>query len=317
MVESKQFTHESTTMPLAYRLVFGALAGMGAATFCHPLDVIRVQMQTEGVQYKSAMDAAVKIYDRAGLVGGLFAGVSAAYLRQWMYGSFRIGIYSYLLEQTQNQNIAAGRDKNDIPFSTKLAMGCCSGGIGSFIGTPTEVALVRLSIDSKLTPAERRNYANVVDCFVRISKEEGVINLWRGVTPTVLRATVLSAAQMGCTSEIKGKLSSSGYFGPNGSWGYGLPMMFCSTLCSSFVANIVANPFDVIKSRMQSMTIDTNGKAPYKSMSDCFVKSMKSEGILVLWSGFTPAFVKLAPYTIISLILADKLTKAVTGKDAF
>ena len=31
-------------------------------------------------------------------------------------------------------------------------------------------------------------------------------------------------------------------------------------------------------------------------------------------SGFTPAFLKLAPYTTISLILTDKLTKAWTGK---
>lgn len=44
---------------------------------------------------------------------------------------------------------------------------------------------------------------------------------------------------------------------------------------------------------MQNMSIDANGKAPYKSMSDCFVKSVKSEGFLVLWKGFTPAFVKL------------------------
>ena len=188
---------DASSTPLTHRLVFGALAGMGAATFCHPLDVIRVQMQTEGVQYTNTMDAATKIYSRSGLVEGLYAGVSAAYLRQWMYGSFRIGIYSYLLEQTQNENERMGRDKNDIPFSRKLAMGCCSGGIGSFIGTPSELALVRLSADSKLPPAERRNYANVVDCIVRISKEEGVTNLWRGVTPTVLRATVLSSAQLG------------------------------------------------------------------------------------------------------------------------
>ena len=65
------------------------------------------------------------------------------------------------------------------------------------------------------------------------------------------------------------------------------------------------------------MPIDpTTGQAMYSSMVDCIVKSVKSEGILVLWRGFTPAFVKLAPYTIISLTLADKLTRAVTGKDA-
>jgi hypothetical protein len=192
-----EISSDASSTPLTHRLVFGALAGMGAATYCHPLDVIRVQMQTEGAQYKNTMDAMAKIYCRSGLVEGLYAGVSAAYLRQWMYGSFRIGIYSYLLEQTQNENERMGRGKNDIPFSRKLAMGCCSGGVGSFIGTPSELALVRLSADSKLPPAERRNYANVVDCIIRVSKEEGVTNLWRGVTPTVLRAIVLSSAQLG------------------------------------------------------------------------------------------------------------------------
>lgn len=289
---------------------------IGAATICHPLDVIRVQMQTGGVHYTSTFDAATKIYARSGLIEGLYAGITAAYLRQWMYGSFRIGIYAYLLEQKQNDNIRHGREKNDIALSHKLMMGCISGGIGSFIGTPSELALVRMSADSKLPLAERRNYSNVVDCIGRISKEEGVTKLWRGATPTVLRATLLGSCQMGVTSEIKGKLSASGVFGPNGSYFYGLPMMFCSTLCSSFVANIVANPLDVMKSRLQSMPVDSNGKAMYSSLSDCFVKSVRAEGIMVLWSGFTPAFIKLAPYSIISLTLVDKLTKAFTGKEA-
>ena len=265
--------------------------------------------------------------------------------------SVDIRIILLFREQTQLQNVAQGRDKNDIPFSRKLAMGCCSGGIGSFIGTPSELALVRLSADGKLPPAERRNYSNVIDCIARISKEEGFTNLWRGATPTVLRATLLSSAQLGVTSEIKGHLSNSGWFGPNGSNFYGLPMMFCSTLCSSFVANTVANPFDVIKSRMQSMPVDANGNALYSSMSDCFVKSVRSEGfpfcgedlrlrlsnlhpvsmfgrsssilmIVVFIVSLTTPTTTSAPListsldTIISLTLADKLTRAFTGKDA-
>ena len=173
-----------------------------------------------------------------------------------------------------------------------------------------------MSADSKLPPAERRGYRNVMDCVVRISKEEGFTNLWRGATPTVLRATLLSACQLGVTSEVKGKLARSGVFGENGSYGGGIPMLFCATLCSSFCANIVANPFDVIKSRMQNMPINANGTAVYSGMADCFVKSVKNEGPAVLMSGFVPAFVKLAPYTVISLTVADKLTEALTGKSA-
>ena len=293
-------------------MVLAACSGMVAATVCHPLDVIRVQMQTEGTQFKSTVDAGLSIYRN----GGLYAGISAAYLRQWLYGSFRIGVYSYQFEHAQLENQKAGRSKNDISFANKLRFGCVSGAIGSFVGTPSELSLVRMSADSKLPVESRRGYTNVVDCIVRIAKEEGFPKLWRGATPTVARATLLSACQLGVTSEVKGKLARSGFFGEGGQLYGGIPMLFCATLCSSFCANIVANPFDVVKSRMQNMPIRADGTAAYSSMADCFVKSVRSEGPAVLYSGFVPAFVKLAPYTVISLTVADKLTQALTGKSA-
>jgi solute carrier family 25 oxoglutarate transporter 11 len=272
-------------------------------------DVVRVQMQT--FSYRNTFHAATSIYQSAGLRNGLYAGISAAYLRQWLYGSCRMGIYSYLLEQ---QKLKHGAD--NIAFSTKLGMGFISGGIGSFIGTPSEVALVRMSADSKLPLTERRNYTSVVNCLTRITREEGITKMWRGAVPTVARATLLSSCQMGVTSQVKSNLSNSGWFGKDGQWMGGFPMMFCATLCSSFCANIVANPFDVIKSRIQQSPIAADGTALYSSMGDCFVKSVRAEGLFVLYRGFTPAFVKLAPYTIISLTLVDNLTKAVTGKEA-
>ena len=81
--KAKQLASDS--IPLSNRLVFGALAGMGAATFCHPLDVIRVQMQTGGQSYKNTFDAAAKIYQRAGLVEGLY--VSRNFIMDDMYTS--------------------------------------------------------------------------------------------------------------------------------------------------------------------------------------------------------------------------------------
>jgi solute carrier family 25 oxoglutarate transporter 11 len=222
---------------LGLKMVIAAFSGMGAATLCHPLDVVRVQLQT-GSEFKGPLDCASSIVKSEKGVGGLYAGIGAAYLRQWLYGSCRIGIYAFLLERAQNANLAQGLDKNAIPFVTKLLMGCTSGGIGSFIGTPSELALVRMSNDSKLPVAQRRNYKGVGNCISRIAKEEGLLALWTGTQVTVLRAMVLSASVLGITSEVKLKLKASGHFGSDGQMFHGLPLLFVATLVSSFCANM-------------------------------------------------------------------------------
>ena len=294
----------------------------------HRLDVIRVQMQTEGGDYDGPIDCAKNIVQREGIINGLYAGIGAAYLRQWLYGSCRIGIYAFLLERAQQQqqqqiiNSAAatgGLDETTaISLGAKMAMGLLSGGIGSFVGTPSEVALVRMSADSKLPALQRRNYKGISDCLSRILQEEGIAGLWTGAKVTVIRAMLLSACVLGIGSEIKQRLTETGTFGPDGAMFYGLPLMFVATLCSSFCANIVSNPVDVVKSRLQnaSKKADKNEMPQYSGMMDCAAKIVKNEGIAALWSGFTPAFLKLAPYTIISLILTEKITFLTTGKTA-
>jgi len=194
-----------------------------------------------------------------------------------------------------------------------MLMGLTSGGIGSFIGTPSELALVRMGNDKKLPVEQRRNYKGVGDAISRIAGDEGYPALFTGAPATVLRACLLSACAMGITSEIKMRLSGSGLFGADGKLYGGVPLLFLATLISSFVANVVANPFDVVKSRMQSTG---DGSTQYDSMLDCFFQTVGSEGVFKLWSGFIPAFLKLAPYTVISLTLTDKITKIVTGKEA-
>ena len=78
-----------------------------------------------------------------------------------------------------------------------------AGGLGACIGNPAEVALVRMSADLRLPVAERRNYSNGVNAISRIAREEGVAALWRGVVPTVQRAMILNAAQLGTFAQAK------------------------------------------------------------------------------------------------------------------
>lgn len=92
----------------------------------------------------------------------------------------------------------------------KAALGMAAGATGAFVGTPAEIALVRMTADGRLPVNERRNYRNVLHALARISKEEGVLAMWRGAGPTVGRAMVVNAAQLASYSQAKQALLSTG-----------------------------------------------------------------------------------------------------------
>jgi hypothetical protein len=69
---------------LILRMFIAAISGMGAATVCHPLDVIRVQMQTDGSNFSGPVDCAKSIIKSGKGPQALYAGIGAAYLRQWL-----------------------------------------------------------------------------------------------------------------------------------------------------------------------------------------------------------------------------------------
>lgn len=67
-----------------------------------------------------------------------------------------------------------------------------------------------MTSDGRLPAAERRNYKSVFDALIRITKEEGVVTLWRGAIPTMGRAMVVNAAQLASYSQAKQALLSTG-----------------------------------------------------------------------------------------------------------
>ncbi|CAN0585924.1 unnamed protein product, partial [Laminaria digitata] len=56
----------------------------------------------------------------------------------------------------------------------KTLSGMGSGAIAVTIGTPMDVALVRMQSDSMKPKAERRNYKHVIDALRRCAAEEGM-----------------------------------------------------------------------------------------------------------------------------------------------
>jgi len=74
----------------------------------------------------------------------------------------------------------------------KILASLFAGFAGALIGNPADLTLVRFQADGSLPPDQRRNYKNVFEAMGRIIKEEGVLALWRGSGPTVVRAMAMN-----------------------------------------------------------------------------------------------------------------------------
>ena len=155
---------------------------MFATCFVQPLDLVKNRMQvtkTAGGAKPSTFSVISGVIKNEG-ISTLYTGLSAGLLRQATYTTTRLGIYTWLFETFTTEGKPPG-------FFMKAALGMTAGGCGAFVGTPAEVALIRMTSDGTLPVEQRRNYSSVFNALARISREEGVRTLWTGATPTIAR----------------------------------------------------------------------------------------------------------------------------------
>lgn len=91
----------------------------------------------------------------------VYKGVDAAIGRQMVYGTARIGLH-----RTFSDVLVELNGGNQINFLQKTLSGMASGAVAVCIGTPFDIALVRLQSDGMASPQDRRNYKNVFDAFI-------------------------------------------------------------------------------------------------------------------------------------------------------
>lgn len=288
------------TSPKYVKFLFGGLAGMGATVFVQPLDLVKNRMQLSGQgsrarEYKTSGHALISILRNEGITG-VYTGLSAGLLRQATYTTARLGIYTSLFERMTSD------DGTPPSFLLKALIGMTAGGAGAFIGTPAEVALIRMTADGRLPPEQRRGYSNVFNALVRITREEGITTLWRGCIPTIARAVVVNAAQLASYSQSKQALLDTGYFHDD------VLCHFTASMISGLVTTAASMPVDIVKTRIQNMRT-IGGKPEYRNGLEVLVKVTRNEGFFSLWKGFTPYYARLGPHTVLTFVFLEQMNK--------
>lgn len=286
------------TVPNYIKFAFGGTAGMAATCVVQPLDLIKNRMQLSGVGGTERLTSVTVIKSVIKNEGfsGLYVGLSAGLFRQASYTTVRMGVYTSLFEKFSADGKPPG-------FAMKALMGMAAGAVGAFIGTPAEISLIRMTSDGRLPAGERRNYKNVFDALIRITREEGLLTLWRGCIPTIGRAMVVNAAQLASYSQAKQALLSTSYFNDN------IMCHFVASMISGLVTTAASMPVDIAKTRIQNMKT-VNGLPEYKGAGDVLKKVIMREGFFALWKGFTPYYARLGPHTVLTFIILEQMNKS-------
>jgi len=276
----------------AMKFVIAGGSGMSGWLFVHPFDVCKVQMQINKTA-GATLGSTVKTIVKSDGVPGLYAGLKFAMWRQATYTTSRMGLYDVLAPKFADS-------KGHTSLLGKASAGVLAGSIAATACCPVEVGLVRAQADGRLPVEERRNYKGLGDAVRRISAEEGVATLWRGVGPTVARGAVVSMTQLATYDQAKEMLKPA--------LGDTFSLFLASAFTSAFIYSAASLPLDITKTRIQNMKPDASGVMPYKGMVDALVKIPTTEGVLALWKGFPPYFMRSGGHTVFMFLFKELYT---------
>lgn len=141
----------------------------------------------------------------------------------------------------------------------------------------------------------------VGDALIRIVREDGVSGLFRGATPTIVRAMSLNMGMLASNDQAKEMLIDAGITGQSAVLGGAFIAGFFAAACSL--------PFDYVKTQMQKMKPNADGTMPYSGSMDCAMKTLKAHGPMQFYSGFSTYIVRIAPHVVFTLYFADMLPK--------
>ncbi|KAK3317727.1 mitochondrial carrier domain-containing protein [Cercophora scortea] len=265
-----------------------------ATSPAHPIDQTKYRMQV--LQSRTTMLATLYKFALRDGIPSLWSGLSASILRQSTYSTARFGLYNFLSRKLQQQSGSA-------KASTASTIVCAgvAGGLAGMVGNPTEVVLVRMCADGAKPPAERFGYSNGVSALYRIWKDEGIRVFGRGLTANIVRS-VLMITHHNLHRYAAAKrtlLSRTGL--QDDIRTHALASLFAGT-----VATTACAPADVLKSRIQSAA-----KGSTSQLMQVVREGLRTEGPAFLMKGWTPAWLRLTPHTVLTFVFMEKLQELV------
>lgn len=246
-----QSSSSTSTTTLFKEWLAAGTANALTSGFLNPMDVAKTRLQSYAPGHPahgSLIRTLVVLYQEGGVVGLWAPGLQASAIREMLNSGARAGFYTsvkqeiYKLWNTQN-TLRSGEsetnnnnDRSNNDLTPKILAAMVTGVIGASIANPIDVIKIRLMNNPTL-------YPSTLSAFPAIVRTEGIGGLYKGLAPSVLRGSFISAGELATYDHSKTMLKSYGGLAE------GSALHVCSSLITGLVATTVAAPFDTLKTR--------------------------------------------------------------------
>lgn len=253
-------------------MIVSTLSSITSSLLTHPIDVMKVRIQNNTVRL-SGVSLLSTICKNEGL-RFMYKGMYASILRNGTFVTSKMCMYHYL-----------DKKYNPVQFKDKVLCGIAAGALGSCIGSPFDVVLVKMQSKTK-------EYNTLKSSFKDIYKEGGLLGFYSGFKFTLCRAIIVTSCQFSVFQQIKEELTDYD----------DISKFIISSVTSSCVTSIVSNPVDVCKTR----TI--NNVYP-----NAILNIIKKEGLFALWKGVNVNMCRQIPLNIIRFGCFEMYSKFIFG----
>jgi solute carrier family 25 citrate transporter 1 len=182
-----------------------------------PAEVCKIRMQS---QYHSMMDPTAmqhrkytNVLQTAMLIvkeegaGALYKGVVPTMLRQGCNQAVNFTAYSAIKQQ-----VMQWQGTDSLASWQSLLIGGLSGGMGPVVNNPLDVVKTRLQ-KQVVAAGKPAKYTGLAQACVVIAKEEGVLALWKGITPRLMRIMPGQAITFMTYEAVSAQMTQWGLFG--------------------------------------------------------------------------------------------------------
>ncbi|CAD2087258.1 ADP/ATP transporter on adenylate translocase, putative [Plasmodium vinckei lentum] len=170
-------------------------------------------------------------------------------------------------------------------FAADFLMGGVSAAISKTVVAPIErVKMLIQTQDSipEIKSGQVERYSGLINCFKRVSQEQGVSSLWRGNTANIIRYFPTQAFNFAFKDYFKNIF-------PRYDQNSEFAKFFCVNVLSGATAGavslLIVYPLDFARTRLAS-DIGKGKDREFNGLFDCLKKIYKQTGLLSLYSGF-------------------------------